>query len=169
MSMDTDTIDDLSRALTQRPTYAKAGYYSEAVGWVEDPQRFFDNERAKIYQALGSLHDVKLPLNRILVAIWVRPTERHSKPGTAGLIIPDTVRDEDKWQGVAGLVVKLGPHAYSVNEEIPFVDGDKCAVGDWVLFRRGDGFRTRLNGWECVVLESERGVKMVLPRPDLVY
>jgi hypothetical protein len=79
------------------------------------------------------------------------------------------VRDEDKWQGVSGLVLKMGPHAYEENDAIEFRDEDRCRVGDWVMFRRGEGVRCRIWKEECILLESERSVKMILPRPDLVF
>ena len=161
-------LEAVATALASLPTYATPGYTSEACGWLEDPDAFFASEKQAIRDKVGDLAGFKLPLNRILVAIWVRPGERKNK-GAASIIIPATVREEDQWQGVAGLVIMLGPHAYAENQEIPFTETDMCDVGDWVMFRRGDGHRTRINGWECIILESERGVKAVLPRPDLVY
>ena len=107
-------------------------------------------------------------MNRILLGVWVRSEKRKLKGGGT-LIIPDAVINEDKWQGVTALVLKMGPHCYAPNSEIEWADEDRIDVGDWVLFRRGDGFRLRLNGQECVMMESERGIKMVLPRPDMAF
>lgn len=159
---------DTLAAIGARPKLAIAGYYSEAMGHVADPEATFAEERRAILQELGDLSEIKVPLNQILVAVWVRPRERKNAGG-GSIIIPDVARDEDKWQGVAALVVKLGPHAYEPNPDVQYCDADRCSEGDWVLFRRGDGFRTRVNGRECVLLSNERGIKMVLPRPDMVY
>ncbi len=127
-----------------------------------------DAARAEIFDKLGDISGVRVTLNRILLAIYVRPNTRKLANGSF-LHLPDSAVDEDKWQGKSGLVVKLGPHAYAENPEIAFTDDDKCEMGDWVLFRQGDGFKLSVNGVECVMLESERGVKAVIPRPDMVY
>lgn len=143
--------------------------HTETMGYVEDPDALFEAERQTILDELGDLSAIKVPLNRILLAIWVRPESRTLKGGVK-LLMPETVRDEDKWQGVSALVVKMGPHCYEANDAIQWCDDDKCAVGDWVMFRKGEGFRTRMGKQrECILMESERGIKMVLPRPDLVF
>jgi co-chaperonin GroES (HSP10) len=149
--------------LGKRTILAIAGKKSEALGQIDDPDAYFAADKAAILAAVGDLSNVKVPLNRILIAIFVRGEK------VGSIIIPDKTRDEDVYQGVAGLVVKMGPHCYEVNKEIAFTDEDRCKVGDWVMFRRGEGFRTRIWGRECVMMESERGVKMVIPRPDMVF
>ena len=141
---------------------------SEALGHVENPDEFFAAAKAEIFAAVGDLSTITLPLNRILLAVWVRPKTRKLANGLE-IIIPDAVVNEDKWQGVSALVLKLGPHCYEDNDQIIFRAEDRCAVGDWVMFRRGEGFRTRIWGVECIVMDSERGIKMVLPRPDAVF
>lgn len=145
-----------------------APQHSEMLGYVADPDGFFEAEKARIRSETGNLAGVRVTLNRILVALYVRPNTRDLGDGRK-LIIPDQVLDEDKWQGVAGLVIAMGPHCYEENDRVSFVDADRCEVGDWVMMRRGEGFRTRVWKWECIVLESEAGIKMVLPRPDVVF
>jgi co-chaperonin GroES (HSP10) len=149
--------------LSKRPSDTKR---SEAMGLVSDPAKHFDAERAAMLDDFSHLDNFQLPLNRILVAIWVRPEK-----SVGGIILPDKVRDEDVFQGVSGLVVKMGPHCYENTDNMDFKwsDADRCDVGDWVMFRRGDGVRVRIFGRECMLLESERGIKMVLPRPDAVF
>lgn len=149
--------------LGAQPILAVAGRQSEALGFIEDRDEFFRKDKAAIFEELGDLSSVKIPMARILVAIFRRPEKRGS------LYIPDKVRDEDIYQGVAGLVVKMGEHCYEANDTIDFREADRCQVGDWIMFRRGECIRTRLWGRECVLLESERGVKMVLPYPDMVF
>lgn len=124
-----------------------------------------DDEKQAIFDRFKDLDKIKVPLNRILLAIYL-PPERTK----GGIIRPDIVRNEDIYQGVAALVVKKGPHCYeqSPNMDYDWTEGDVCAVGDWVMFRRGEGFRVQIDGVECMVMDSERGIKMVLPRPDMV-
>jgi co-chaperonin GroES (HSP10) len=138
---------------------------TEALGMIDDPDTYFATEKQAILDEIGDISEVRVPLNRILVAIWVRSQKRLR----SGLIIPDVVRDEDKWQGVSALVIKMGPHCYEANDQIEWKDEDRAAVGDWVLFRRGEGFRTRVYGRECVMLERETAIKMILSRPDMVF
>lgn len=157
-----------SATASASPIPIHAARSSEAMGYVEDPETFFAAEKRRILDDVGDLSAIRVPLNRILIALWVRPSERHG-PGSVRIIIPDKVIDEDKWQGVSALVLKMGPHCYEANDAIEYQPEDRCAVGDWVMFRRGEGFRTRIWGRECVILESERGIKMVLPRPDVVF
>lgn len=149
--------------LNAPPVLAVAGRQSEALGFIENRDEYFHKDKAAIFDALGDLSTVKVPLNRILVAIFMRPEKRGS------IIVPESARNEDIYQGVAGLVVKMGEHCYEANDSIAFTDADRCEVGDWIMFRRGECIRTRLWGRECVLLESERGVKMVLPFPDMVF
>lgn len=124
------------------------------------------DEKQAIFDTLGDLGAIKVPLNRILLAIYL-PPERTK----GGIIRPGIVRQEDEYQGVSALVVKLGPHCYeqSANMDYEWSEGDICEVGDWVMFRRGDGFRVDVNGVKCMLMDSERGIKLVLPRPDAVF
>jgi co-chaperonin GroES (HSP10) len=139
--------------------------YTEALGTVQDPDAYFEADKRAIFDEVGDLSAIRVPLNRILVGVWVRSERREG----SGIIIPDVVRDEDKWQGVSALVLKMGPHCYEENPEIAWQDEDRAKVGDWVLFRRGEGFRLRLFGRECVMLGAESAIKMILPRPDAVF
>lgn len=126
----------------------------------------FEIEKRKILDEIGDLSDTKVPLNRILLAIYKAPEVTRG-----GIIRPHVVRDEDVYQGVAALVLKKGPHAYEQTDNMDYQWGDEdvCLIGDWVMFRRGDGLRVNVNGRECMLMESERGIKMVLPRPDMVF
>jgi co-chaperonin GroES (HSP10) len=117
-----------------------------------------------LLETLGDISGIELTLNRILIAIWVRPEKT-----TGGIILTDKFRDEDKWQGVSGLVVAMGPQAFAENGEIEFTPGDIAKVGDWVMFRKGDGVRVSVNKHECILLTSERGILAKVDRPDRVF
>jgi co-chaperonin GroES (HSP10) len=123
-----------------------------------------DANKQKLLDELGDVSDVRIPLNRILLAIYKSPEVTRG-----GIIRPDIVKDEDIYQGVVGLVIGLGPHCYEENDAIDWREEDQCSFGDWVMFRRGEGLRVRVNKCECILMESERGIKMVLPRPDVVF
>jgi hypothetical protein len=57
-------------------------------------------EPAKVLtDELGSLDDIQVFNNEVLVAIYVRPEKTNS-----GIILPGQTRDEDRHQGKVGLV-----------------------------------------------------------------
>lgn len=87
---------------------------------------------------------VQLLRNRVLVATYIRPEKT-----SGGIIRPDATREEDKWQGKAGLILAVGPDAFNfeeVREEVAdgMAEEDARArhnipkVGDWVFFRGSD-------------------------------
>jgi len=57
-----------------------------------------------ILDEMGDISKVELFNNQVLVAIYMRPEKTAS-----GILLPGQTRDEDKYQGKAGLVIKLGP------------------------------------------------------------
>ena len=144
---------------------------THTVGHLDDEVGHFAENAASIRSAIGerllSLVDVKM--NQILIAIWQRPTERRLGNG-ATLYIPEKsdMIAEQTYQGKTGLVLKLGPRAYESDDAVIYEDADKVSVGDWVVFRKGEGMALRLHGVDCL-LTTERGIKMRVPRPDEVY
>lgn len=140
---------------------------SHVLGYVADPKSFFEAEKRAILEGIGDISGIRIPLNRILVAIWTTKEERRTE---SGLIVhtSDTAKDEHKWQGVSALVLKMGPQAYVSDANVTYHDEDKCAVGDWVMFRRGEGIRVEVWNHECMILE-ESSIKAILDRPDAVY
>jgi len=87
---------------------------------------------------------IQLLRNRVLVASFIRPEKT-----SGGIIRPDAVREEDKWQGKAGLILAVGPSAFDFEEvdadvEMGMTRDDARAhhnipnVGEWVFFRGSD-------------------------------
>jgi len=87
---------------------------------------------------------IQLLRNRVLVASFIRPEKT-----SGGIIRPDAVREEDKWQGKAGLILAVGPSAFDfeeleIAEDQGFTRDEARAmhnipnVGDWVFFRGSD-------------------------------
>ena len=96
----------------------------------------FDEERATkdwVFAELGDLDDVELFFNDILVAKYIRETV------AKGLIAAEITRLEDNWQGVVGLVLKVGPRAFQDDDRNQF-HGVSVKRGDWVLYRNTDGW-----------------------------
>ena len=113
---------------------------TRVLGYVPDPDAYFAKVKADILDKLGDLSDVKVPFNRILVAVWATTDGWKTESGFI-LQKPDQTHEENKWQGVSALVVKMGPHCYENDVNLTFLPEDKCQVGDWVFFRKGEGVR----------------------------
>ena len=101
-----------------------------------------EDPKNEIWKAIGDLSDFQLFGNEVLVAIYIRPQKTSS-----GIFLTDNYRDEDKWQGKIGLVLKKG--------NTSLVDPtDMVEVNDWVLFRPSDGWGLTVNGVMCRLLDD---------------
>lgn len=116
----------------------------------------------ELKQKVGDLSSIEVMHNQILVAVYIRPDRTAS-----GLYLADKTRDEDRYQGKAGLVLKKGPLAF-VDDETNKFHGQNVEVGDWVFYRVSDGFPLMLNGTLCRLLE-EVHIKGKINSPDVVY
>lgn len=93
--------------------------------------------------------------------------ERPEKLRGSGLIIPDTAsrRSEDKFQGVVGLLVKVGP-AFGKHKQALALD-QMPKVGDWVAFRNQDCSSFVLGDRSMRLIEGHF-IRMVLKDPDCI-
>jgi co-chaperonin GroES (HSP10) len=118
--------------------------------------------RNHILAQLGDLSTVELFHNQVLCAVYVRPEKTQS-----GIILPGSVRDEDKIQGKAALVVKKGPTAFQDPTGEWFKDMD-INLGDWVVFRASDGWSVTINKVLCRIVD-DTNVRMRIQNPDQVW
>jgi co-chaperonin GroES (HSP10) len=81
------------------------------------------------------------------------------------LIMPDSVHEEQQYQGCVGLVVKKSKGAY--NDPRYERTGDWCQVGDWVVFPRHAGYRVTYNGMPVFVLKED-AIDVVITDPTSV-
>jgi co-chaperonin GroES (HSP10) len=114
-----------------------------------------------IYDKLGSIPSGLVWRNLVLVAVYERPEKTKG-----GIILTDSTRDEDQFQGKVGLVVQLGPQAFVDTEAYAF--DDKAAIGDWVWFRTSNSFPLKINGKICRVIRDDR-IDGRVPDPDMVW
>ena len=122
--------------------------------------------RQAIMDQLGDLSGLELMLNNVLVAVYQRAKTANKTAG--GIFLPDKTKDEDKWQGIVGLVVAKGPKAYQ-DDEVTKFDGENVEIGDWVWFRPAEGTLCVVNKVLCRVFGSERGIIAKIPHPDYVF
>ena len=128
-----------------------------------------EDPKAEILSRAGDLKDVEVFGSDVLVALYIRPQKTKS-----GIILSDGTRDEDKWQGKAGLILKLGPTAYCDEDGNKFRD---ISEGDWVVFRPSDGWPVTLNAANsfaskdaisCRVV-NDIHIRMRVSSPDTIY
>lgn len=114
-------------------------------------------------ERIGSLDGVTVTRAQVLVAIYKRPERTKG-----GLVLPDSVRDEDKFQGKVGLVLAVGPDAFVDDDRVHF--GVKPKIGDWVVFKVSDGWPLRINNdrADCRILDDV-DVRLVVDQPDRVF
>ena len=128
-----------------------------------------EDPRTEILNKVGSLDGVEVFGSDVLVALYIRPQKTKS-----GIILADSTREEDRWQGKAGLILKLGPTAYTDDEGNKFRD---ISEGDWVVFRPSDGWAVTLNSpanlaskdaVACRVV-NDIHIRMRISTPDAIY
>jgi len=102
--------------------FNRAPPFSEEDDWRQDMMR-----------RLGELDDIELLFNDVLVAKYIR------EMASTNIIASAETQKEDYWQGVVGLVLKLGPQAFKDDDHNKF-HGAIVKPGDWVLYRNSDGW-----------------------------
>lgn len=95
-----------------------------------------------------------------LVAVYERPEKTRG-----GLYLPDKAREEDRYQGKVGLVMKAGPNVADGADR--FENAEIPQVGEWVVFNIGDAFSFTL-GDNAVKLIDVNMVRAVIDRPDIL-
>lgn len=121
----------------------------------EDPRR-------EILDKVGALTDFDVLGNWVLVGIYIRPTRTKS-----GLYLADSTRDEDRYQGKAGLVLKKGPNAFVDDASTNFY-GQNVESGDWIGFKASDGWPITVNGVLCRMLQDVH-IRAKMPSPDMIW
>ncbi len=119
-----------------------------------DPKR-------EIFDAVKSyLEDIDINGVDILTVVYIRPEKTKG-----GIILTKSYRDEDRFQGIVALVVKVGPNVDKYKEQ--FKDGNIPKVGDWVMYRTRDS-DPFLMGERTARLVEVQMVKAIINRPDIV-
>lgn len=117
---------------------------------------------AALREAVGDISGIQVFNNQVLVAVYIRP-----KQTAGGILMPDSVTDEDKYQGKIGLILKKGPSAF-VDPTERWFSGAELQVGDWVLFRPSDGWGMTINKQMCRMME-DIAVRARVSQPDMIW
>src|SRR5262245_18401838 len=108
----------------------------------------YEDPKDGLLKELGDIDDEAFG-NGVLVAIYVGP----EKDKKSGLFRTPGALKEDIYQDTVGLVVKKGPTAFIDDDRNAF-KGVVADLGDWVVFRPGDGKRSQFNGVDYRWLED---------------
>ena len=121
-----------------------------------------ENPADTIRKEMGDISDIEIFHNQVLVAIYVRPEKTKS-----GLYLSAQTREEDKYQGKVGLIIKKGADAF-VDDSGKWFKGVNLDVGDWIYFRPSDGWQITVHGQLCRILD-DTDVRGRFPQPDTVW
>ena len=127
---------------------------------VEDPA---DVIMARVRDELQKIPAIFGP--RVLIAL--APSPGRSK---GGIIFTDKLKDEGRFQGKAGLVLKLGHDAFKYHPRYPQYDweGPKPEVGSWVAFFNSDSREIGIGGIACrYIWDSD--LLSLITEPEAVY
>jgi co-chaperonin GroES (HSP10) len=118
--------------------------------------------KTDLLKEIGDISNVEVFNNQVLVAIYIRPEQT-----LGGIILTNNIREEDKWQGKIGLVLKKGPSAF-VDDSKNWFNGVDVEVNDWVVFRPSDGWGLTVNGNMCRLLD-DTVIRGRVTHPDTIF
>jgi co-chaperonin GroES (HSP10) len=117
--------------------------------------------KGEILKHVGDLSGIEVMYNRLLVAFYVKPGVTKG-----GIILADQTKEEDIWQGKCGLVIKWGKDAFQDDADMKF-NGQRVAIGEWAVFKLGDGWRVQVRDWPCCVIRDS-SVQMKVSDPSIL-
>lgn len=141
------------------------GLISQAVQFLHER-----DPREEIWDEVGEFVDfARIGGADVLIAVYKPGLDRKTR---GGIIIADRTADEYDFQGVAGLVLKLGPYAYqSEKTKRWFVDKDgepqPPQVNDWVMFDIRSSIAFKLGKRTCRFVNDQH-IMTPIPSPDAV-
>ena len=101
--------------------------------------------------------------DRVLVEVDIRPEKTKG-----GIILTDTARDEDQYQSKSGVILKMGPEAFSHGGSGAWFRGLTFKPGDRVVFRPSDGYSMKINGKICRLL-TDTAVMMRIDNAERIW
>lgn len=108
------------------------------------------------------LDSIRLSADKLLVA-----TYRQAERTEGGIYRTDKELEEDKFQGAAGLVLKVGQAAFKSDAKITFMEF-KAEPLEWVTYRPVHGVAREIAGLHCRIIQDIH-VDAVVEDPTLVW
>ena len=109
-------------------------------------------------------HAEKLPIPtgyRLLILPFTPPEKTKG-----GIMLAKQTLDKERIATIVGLVVRLGPDAYSDKEKFP--EGPWCKEGDWVIFGRYAGARFNIEGGDLRLINDDEVLAIVNNPEDIL-
>lgn len=100
--------------------------------------------------------------NRVLIA-----TSPVLTASAGGIIFTDKTKNEERFQGKVGLILKVGPVAFKYDGSYPW-EGPVPVVGDWVFYRASDTWECAIGGVSCRFIDDSMIVGRI-PEPELIW
>lgn len=94
-------------------------------------------------------------------------TYRQPEKTAGGILKTSRYMDEDMYQGIAGLVLKLGPLTFVDDGRVKF-GGFVAAPWAWVVYKPDNGRATQLHGLHCRIIE-DINIDCVVDDPELLW
>ena len=86
-----------------------------------------------------------------------------------GIILTAKTKDEDRFQGKVGLLLKKGPTAFKYDRTgHHYYEGDAPEIHDWVVYRASEGWEIALNGVSCRVIKSS-ALRGAVTDPETIW
>jgi len=114
----------------------------ESIAAAKDPKRAIFDRLAPALKTIPRLYG-----NRVLLATYIRPEKT-----AGGIYRPTSDIEEDRYQGKAGLILRIGEQAFENDETYKW--GVRPCVGDWVFFWPSDSREIGLAGLSCRVIRD---------------
>lgn len=94
--------------------------------------------------------------------IYVRPEDIRTGKRDDGteykILIPDQIRDTDKYQSCSALVCGIGPQAFTgsdIHGNARFPAGPACRIGDWIAIPRQQSFMIAYRGVAMAIIPDD--------------
>ena len=98
---------------------------------------------------------------KLLIAI---PPKEEKTEG--GILLPEDTRRREEAASITGMILKIGPDAYTDQERFP--GGAWCKEGDWVIFGRYAGARFNIEGGDMRLLNDDEILATVNNPEDIL-
>lgn len=120
-----------------------------------------DSFKKIIFAKLGDkINDTVVLGEDVLCATYVKPRKT-----AGGIIVPDSSVDEDRWQGKANLVIKIGEGAFKFDGNYAYT-GSVAKPGDYVIAHTSDTRELGLWGISCRTI-NWRLIKMIVSEDEV--
>lgn len=121
-----------------------------------------------LLDSIGNVDGIEVFHNLVLVATYIEP-----EMTKGGIIKPDRTLAENRFQGKAALVLKMGPLAFK-DDNVAKFGGVQLTPGDWVMLRPSDGMELftvegGASEGSCCRIINDINIMGRLSDPSLIY